>query len=159
ADFLRRSRGCLENAASRNRIEPAVRWRRSGRCGNGTIGRRLSRRFDERKRRSPVQLTAPTMFMHNWLLFIGVPLLLGLWAQWRVSSAFAKYSRIGALSGMTGADVAREILQAAQIHDVEVVQINGWLGDHYDPMSKRLCLSTQTYSTPSLAAVGIAAHE
>ncbi len=97
--------------------------------------------------------------MTNWLLFIGVPLLLGLWAQMRVKSAFAKYSQVGSASGMTGADVARDILQAAQIQDVEVVRIDGWLGDHYDPTSKRLCLSSETYDTPSLAAVGIAAHE
>jgi hypothetical protein len=60
---------------------------------------------------------------------------------------------------MTGADTARAILRAAQISDVEVVEINGFMGDHYDPTSKRLCLSSETYSTPSIAAVGIAAHE
>ncbi len=95
----------------------------------------------------------------HWLYFIGIPLLLGMWAQMRVSAAFAKYARIGASSGLTGAQVAQEILSAAQIHDVEVVRIDGWMGDHYDPMGKRLCLSSQTYDTPSLAAVGIAAHE
>jgi hypothetical protein len=98
-------------------------------------------------------------FSHNWLIFVGIPLLLGMWAQMRVTGAFAKYSRIGSSSGLTGAQVAREILDAAQIHDVEVVQVDGWLGDHYDPLSKRLCLSTETYGTASLAAVGIAAHE
>ncbi len=99
------------------------------------------------------------MFLTHWLLYIGVPMILGLWAQARVSGAFAKYARIRSSSGMTGAEVARDILNAAQIHDVDVVQVDGWLGDHYDPTQKRLCLSTETYSTPSLAAVGIAAHE
>ena len=95
----------------------------------------------------------------HWLLYLGVPILLGIWAQARVSSAFAKYARVPSSSGQTGAQVAREILEAAQIQDVEVVRIDGWLGDHYDPTSKRLCLSSETYDTASLAAVGIAAHE
>ena len=98
-------------------------------------------------------------FSQSWLIFVGVPLILAMWAQFRVSSAFSKYSRIRASSNLTGADTAREILQAAQIHDVEVVRVDGFLGDHYDPTGKRLCLSGQTYDTPSLAAVGIAAHE
>jgi Zn-dependent membrane protease YugP len=51
------------------------------------------------------------------------------------------------------------VLAAAQINDVEVVEINGMLGDHYDPSSKRLCLSSTVYNTPSVAALGIAAHE
>jgi hypothetical protein len=99
------------------------------------------------------------MYLSNYLFYIIVPLLLGMWAQWRVSSAFGKYSKIRAASNLTGAEVARDILNAAQIRDVEVVQINGMLGDHYDPTSKRLCLSAETYGTPSIAAVGIAAHE
>jgi Zn-dependent membrane protease YugP len=98
-------------------------------------------------------------FSQNWLIFVGIPALIAIWAQFRVSSAFAKYSRIRASSNLTGAEAAREILEAAQIHDVEVVEINGFLGDHYDPAGKRLCLSSETYHTPSLAAVGIAAHE
>jgi uncharacterized protein len=95
----------------------------------------------------------------NWLLYIGIPLILGIWAQARVSSAFSRYSRVRASSNMTGAEAAREILAAAQIHDVEVREINGMLGDHYDPINKRLCLSSEVYNTPSIAAVGIAAHE
>ena len=95
----------------------------------------------------------------EYLLFILVPVLLGMWAQSRVTSAFGKYSRVRAASNFTGAETAREILSAAQIHDVEVVQIDGMLGDHYDPTTKRLCLSSEIYNTPSVAAVGIAAHE
>ncbi len=64
-----------------------------------------------------------------------------------------------ASSNITGAEAAREILQAAQIDDVNVVETNDYLGDHYDPTSKRLCLSTNVYNTPSVAALGIAAHE
>jgi Zn-dependent membrane protease YugP len=98
-------------------------------------------------------------FSQSWLIFVGVPLVIAMWAQFRVTSAFSKYSRIRASSNLTGADTAREILAAAQIHDVEVVRVDGFLGDHYDPTGKRLCLSGATYDTPSLAAVGIAAHE
>jgi Zn-dependent membrane protease YugP len=94
-----------------------------------------------------------------YLLLIGVPLILGLYAQMRVSSAFGKYKKVAATSGVTGAQAAREILNAAQIHDVEVREINDMLGDHYDPMHKRLCLSSDVYHTPSVAALGIAAHE
>src|SRR6476620_4393299 len=95
----------------------------------------------------------------NWFLYIGVPLIIGIWAQIRVSSAFRKWGEVRASSNITGAEAAREILQAAQINDVEVVEINGFLGDHYDPTSKRLCLSSNVYNTPSVAALGIAAHE
>ncbi|HYJ05317.1 MAG TPA: zinc metallopeptidase [Chthoniobacterales bacterium] len=97
--------------------------------------------------------------MTYWLLLVGVPLLIGLWAQFRVSSAFKKWGEVRASSNITGAEAAREILQAAQIHDVQVVETNDFLGDHYDPTKKRLCLSTNVYNTPSVAALGIAAHE
>jgi uncharacterized protein len=95
----------------------------------------------------------------NWLLLIGLPLIIGLWAQFRVSSAFKKWAQVRASSNVTGAEAAREILRAAQIHDVEVVETNDYLGDHYDPTNKRLCLSTQVYHEPSVASLGIAAHE
>lgn len=97
--------------------------------------------------------------MMIYLLLIGVPLLLGLYAQMRVSAAFGKYKKVAATSGVTGAQAAREILNAARIHDVEVREINDMLGDHYDPSHKRLCLSSDVYNTPSVAALGIAAHE
>jgi Zn-dependent membrane protease YugP len=97
--------------------------------------------------------------MMMYLILIGVPLLLGLYAQMRVSSAFGKYKKVAASSGVTGAQAAREILNAAKIHDVEVREINDMLGDHYDPIHKRLCLSSDVYRTPSVAALGIAAHE
>ena len=92
-----------------------------------------------------------------WLLI--VPMLLGLWAQYRVKSAFSRYSQIRATSNLTGAETAQTILNAAGIFDVQVEEINGMLGDHYDPTSKRLCLSSEVYRSPSIAAVGVAAHE
>lgn len=99
------------------------------------------------------------LFGQHWLLYIGVPLIIGLWAQFRVSSAFRKWGAVRATSNVTGAEAAREILQAANIHDVQVAEINDFLGDHYDPTKKVLCLSSNVYNTPSVAAVGIAAHE
>src|SRR6478735_3426174 len=95
----------------------------------------------------------------HWLLYIGVPLIIGIWAQIRVRRAFSRWSNPPASSNITGAECAREILQAAQIHDVEVVETNDFLGDHYDPTKKKLCLSSNVYNTPSVAALGIAAHE
>jgi Zn-dependent membrane protease YugP len=98
-------------------------------------------------------------FGSNWLLYIGVPLIIGIWAQIRVTGAFRKWGEVRASSNITGAECAREILQAAQIPDVEVVETNDFLGDHYDPRDKKLHLSSSVYNTPSVAALGIAAHE
>ncbi|MDP9291602.1 MAG: zinc metallopeptidase [Verrucomicrobiota bacterium] len=99
------------------------------------------------------------MNLSQYLFYIIIPLVFGLWAQWRVSAAFNKYKQIRATSNMTGAEAAHAILDAANIRDVEVIETNSMLGDHYDPTSKKLCLSTDVYRTPSIAAVGIAAHE
>jgi Zn-dependent membrane protease YugP len=98
-------------------------------------------------------------FGSNWLILVGIPLIIGLIAQFRVSSAFKKWGEVRASSNITGAEAAREILAAARITDVQVVETNDFLGDHYDPTSKRLCLSTNVFNTPSVAALGIAAHE
>jgi len=95
----------------------------------------------------------------HWLLYIGVPLVIGIWAQIRVSNAFRKWGEVRDSANITGAECAREILQAAQINDVDVVETNDFLGDHYDPTNKKLHLSSNVYHTPSVAAVGIAAHE
>jgi Zn-dependent membrane protease YugP len=95
----------------------------------------------------------------HWLIYIGIPLIIGIWAQIRVTSAFSKWSKVRDSANISGAECAREILQAAQIRDVDVVETNDFLGDHYDPTSKKLHLSSNVYHTPSVAAVGIAAHE
>ena len=95
----------------------------------------------------------------HWILYLIVPAIIGIWAQIRVSGAFKKWGKVRASSNITGAECAREILQAAQIHDVDVVKVDGFLGDHYDPTTKKLCLSSNVYETPSVAALGIAAHE
>ena len=96
---------------------------------------------------------------NHFLLYILVPAILGIWAQIRVTGAFNRWGKVRASSNITGAQCAREILQAAQIHDVDVVETNDFLGDHYDPTNKKLHLSSNVYNTPSVAALGIAAHE
>lgn len=97
--------------------------------------------------------------MGQYFFLIIIPLLLGLWAQFRVKSAFGRWSQYGSSSGATGAQAAQAVLDAAGIQDVEVVPIDDMLGDHYDPMHKRLCLSPGVYQSTSVAALGIAAHE
>ena len=95
----------------------------------------------------------------NFLFFIIIPIIIGLYAQMRVSSAYERYSRIRSRGALTGRDAAEAVLKAAGINDVEIVQINGHLTDHYDPINKRLALSRENYCGTSLAALGVSAHE
>jgi uncharacterized protein len=94
-----------------------------------------------------------------YFIFALPPLLLGLWAQYKVKSAFAQYSRVRTASGIDGAHAAREILDLNGLQNVGIERVGGSLSDHYDPGSKVLRLSTDVYATPSIAAVGVAAHE
>jgi uncharacterized protein len=97
--------------------------------------------------------------MALWLILIGVPIILGLWAQSRVMSAYRKNIEIPTRGGITGRDAARAVMESAGIHNVEIVEVEGMLSDHYDPVHKRLALSSQNYNGSSLAAVGVSAHE
>lgn len=101
----------------------------------------------------------PFYFNPLYLVFALPGLLLGLYAQARVRSAFAQYERVRSATGMTGAQAARRILDSNGLGHVAVERVNGFLSDHYDPRHKVLRLSPQVYDTPSLAAVGVAAHE
>lgn len=94
-----------------------------------------------------------------YLLFSLPALLLALFAQWRVKSAINKYSQIRTGRGVTGARVARALLDSYGLGHVGVERADGFLSDHYDPTSRMLRLSPDVYDTPSVAAVGIAAHE
>ena len=97
---------------------------------------------------------------YKYNLFVVLPgLLIGLWAQCRLHSAFGKYSEIPVESGLTGAQAARRILDDAGLNDVPVEEVEGQLTDHYDPTKRALCLSSDNYSGNSIAAVGVAAHE
>lgn len=93
-----------------------------------------------------------------WLLFLGT-MALSLWAMWRVKSVYKRYNRGVVLSGLSGGEAARRILHAAGIRDVEIAHADGMLGDHYDPIHKRLVLSSDNYFGRSPAALGVAAHE
>ncbi|MFT5188192.1 MAG: Zn-dependent membrane protease YugP [Verrucomicrobiales bacterium] len=92
------------------------------------------------------------------LIFFGT-LGLSLFTAWRVKTKFRKYSEVRTVSGITGAEAARQILQMNAIDDVEVVAQQGMLSDHYDPLRKRLVLSEENYHGDSVAALGVAAHE
>src|SRR5579863_1926370 len=94
-----------------------------------------------------------------WFIFAIPGLLLGIWAQAKLSSAYGKYSEISVDSGMTGAEAAREILDRAGLTNVPVEEIPGRLSDHYDPTKRALFLSSDNFRGESIAAVGVAAHE
>ena len=86
-------------------------------------------------------------------------LIIALFAQMRVSSAFSKYSRVPVRSGMTGAQVARAMLDGSGLYDVPVRRVSGKLTDNYDPSQKVLNLSDAVYGASTVAALGVAAHE
>ena len=93
-------------------------------------------------------------------ILISLPaLLLGLYAQAKVKGSFNKYSKVRTSNGMTGAEVARQVLDANGLQNVTINQVRGNLSDHYDPRKKTLNLSQSVYGTPSVAAAGVAAHE
>lgn len=96
--------------------------------------------------------------MTIWILFIGT-LLLSLWAAARVKSVYNRYNTGTVASGLSGAEAAHAILDRAGIHDVEITHHEEMLGDHYDPMHKRLVLSSVNYHGRTTAALGVAAHE
>ncbi|MFZ0544308.1 MAG: zinc metallopeptidase [Candidatus Promineifilaceae bacterium] len=101
------------------------------------------------------------MFFFNplYLVFALPGLLLGLWARSRVNGAFNKYKQVRTAQNITGAQVARTLLDSQGLQNVQVEEVQGFLSDHYDPRTKVLRLSPEVYRVPSVAAAGIAAHE
>jgi len=99
------------------------------------------------------------MFDPMYWLFLGPAMLLALWAQFRVKSAYAQMSRVPVSSGLTGAQAAARVLRDAGCENVGIEMVQGMLSDHYDPRAKVLRLSPQVYSGRSIASVGIACHE
>jgi len=102
------------------------------------------------------------MFMPFWdpTFIVLIPaVLLALYAQFRVKSAYAQYSQVPVSSGLTGAQAAEEILRRNGLSNVTVDRTEGVLSDHYDPRTRALSLSADVYSGASVAAVGVAAHE
>lgn len=94
-----------------------------------------------------------------YLIFALPALLLGMWAQFKVKSAFSHYSKVPNSTGLSGAEIARRILSSRGLYDVKVEPVRGMLSDHYDPVSKTLRLSEPVYASTSVAAAGVAAHE
>lgn len=94
-----------------------------------------------------------------YLLFMAPGLILALIATAITRTTFDKYSRVGASSGMTGAEAAQRLLQSQGVTDVTIEQVDGFLSDHYDPTSKTLRLSPAVYGAQSLSAIGVACHE
>ena len=94
-----------------------------------------------------------------YLLFSLPALLLGLWAQARVQSTFKKFSKVRSYLGLSGAEIARRVLDTNGLNNVSIEEVSGFLSDHYDPRKKVLRLSPNVYRSNSLAAAGVAAHE
>ncbi len=92
-------------------------------------------------------------------LFALPGILLGLYAQMKLSSTYGRYIRQPIASGLSGAEAAREILDRAGLNNMPVNEVGGHLTDHYDPRKKALFLSSENYRSRSVAAVGVAAHE
>lgn len=93
------------------------------------------------------------------LVFLVIPVALGFWAQHRVKSTFAKNLEVGVASGLSGAEVARRILDANGLTEVPVEETPGSLSDHYDPRSRSVHLSPEVYRGVSVASTSVGAHE
>jgi len=95
----------------------------------------------------------------SYIIYFVIIMLIPMYFQHKVKSTYNKYSKVRSTSGKSGKQVAEEILAANGIHDVEVLEGQGFLSDHYDPRTKRVVLSPSNYRQPSVAATAIAAHE
>jgi len=99
------------------------------------------------------------LFSPLYWLFALPGLLIGIWAQVKLSSAYGKYSQVPVESGLTGAQAARKILNEAGLVEMPVEEVPGHLTDHYDPTKRALFLSSDNFHGQTIAAVGVAAHE
>lgn len=96
----------------------------------------------------------------DWTMLLMIPgLLLGLWAQHKVKSAFEEYSRVSTRSGITAEQVSHMLVGSSQNGGVRIEHVSGDLTDHYDPRANVLRLSDNVYGSRSVAALGVAAHE
>ncbi|KQL42241.1 flagellar biosynthesis protein FlgM [Bacillus sp. FJAT-25509] len=95
----------------------------------------------------------------SYLIYFLILLIVPLYAQMRVKSTFRKYSQVGSTSNLTGAEVARKILNENGLFNVAVEETRGYLSDHYDPRAKVVRLSTENYHGYSVAGTAVAAHE
>lgn len=98
-------------------------------------------------------------FDYTYIILVLPAVLFSLWASARVNSTFNKYSKEHNMRGITGAQAARAVLDANQLHNVAIERISGNLTDHYDPKSNVIRLSDSVYNSTSTAAIGVACHE
>ena len=100
------------------------------------------------------------LFWGDWTILILIPaMIFAFWAQIRVKSTFNKYAKVYNRRGLTGAEAARQVLDANGLHDVAIEHIHGELTDHYDPKANVIRLSDAVYASRGIAALGVAAHE
>ncbi|MBP3636930.1 MAG: zinc metallopeptidase [Clostridia bacterium] len=100
------------------------------------------------------------MFYFDWTYLLIIPgLLLGMWAQHKVNSAYQQYTQVGTRLGRPASDVVAELLRRNGNHAVRIGRVSGQMTDHYDPGKELLNLSDGVYNSASVAALGIAAHE
>ena len=95
----------------------------------------------------------------SYLIYVMPALLISMWASWNVKTTFSKYNRIGNRRGYTGAMVARRILDMNGLQHIRIERVSGSLTDHFDPSAGVIRLSDSTYSSTSVGALGVAAHE
>ena len=102
----------------------------------------------------------PFYYFFDYTIILLIPaLLFGLYAQFKVSSTYKKYSQVKNARGFTAAEVARKILDDNGLYDVAIVKIAGTLTDNFNPKTKTVSLSETVYNSQSVAAIGVAAHE
>ncbi len=100
------------------------------------------------------------LFWGDWTILVLIPaMIFAIWAQARVKSTFQKYAKVHSRRGLTGAEAARRVLDAAGLYQVRIEHIHGHLTDHYDPRENVVRLSDATFNSTGIAAVGVAAHE
>ena len=100
------------------------------------------------------------LFWGDWTILVLIPaMIFAFYAQIKVKSTFEKYAKVHNRRGITGADAARRVLDAAGLYHVRIERIHGHLTDHYDPRENIIRLSDATYASTGIAAVGVAAHE
>ncbi|PLR79251.1 peptidase [Bacillus sp. V3-13] len=99
------------------------------------------------------------MFFHPMDFLILIAFAISVWAQFRVKGNFNKWSEVGTRANLTGAEVARRILDRNGLYDVRIEVVRGTLSDHYDPISRVVRLSERVYYGNSIASVSVAAHE
>ncbi|MGO1579993.1 MAG: zinc metallopeptidase [Peptoniphilaceae bacterium] len=96
---------------------------------------------------------------YQYMIYLLPALILAMYAQFKISRAYEKYSKVDSKSGLTGAQAARIIMDRNGLKDVDIKVISGKLSDNYDPSTKVLNLSSNVYSGSSVASLGVAAHE